>query len=264
MTTKVGVEQADMAAQVLNDAVAQVAASPGLSSRKYNGIISAATTQLRQAVGKQMVAQRKKQGRPTRFTEKLGSEICRRISEGETLKSICKDLNLHFENVLEWTEDHKSFGEAYIRARRNMAINMVDGMIENVAVLENDRALAARVQADVVRWTAQRFAPEMFADSKRIELKGEVTHTHIHSLEDHQKRKIAEAWLMSQQDDSPGISAETSGPDLEAVAVREICETEQGVPPKRKRTSTPQLPDPKRKRGRKPRIDMDKPIDSVS
>ena len=148
-----------------------------------------------------------------------------------------------------------------------MAKTLVEKLVDETSTLTNDQALAARVRADVIKWLAARYAPAEFGEVKRLELKGEVTHTHIHELPDHQKRKIAEAWLMSHAEDTPGITAETTGPDLEGVAVREICEEAQCIIPKRKRSASglSALPAPagdKRKRGRpRKHIDLDHPID---
>lgn len=260
----IGGLEVDAAEAVIQKTVEAVAANPKLSSSQYKGMVSKAGVDLKNAVAKQLTMQKKK-GRPERYTKQIGDIIIKRISNGETLKSICQDMKIEFGAIMEWCDRHEEFGKGYRRARESMAVHLVEGMVENVAVLENDRALAARVQADVVRWVAQRFAPAQFSDSKRIELKGEITHTHIHDLPDHQKRKIAEAWLMSQQtDDSPGITSETTGPDLEAVAVREICEDEQGIVPKRKRTA-PALPGPKGEKGKRGRprkqVDLDQDLD---
>jgi len=251
------------AAAVLQETIAAVDRT-GISSRKYNGIIIKATDKLAKATGQQLAQERKKKlGAPSRYTEKVGNLICQRISEGETLREICKSLDLSFHGVMDWIEKHESFGENYRRSRQRMAVNMVEGMVENVRNLENDRALAARVQADVIRWTAQRFAPELFSDVKRVELKGEVTHRHTHELAHEQKQRIAEAWLLSQSDkaDTPGITGITTGPakepalievdSLESAGVREICGDEQRVIPKRKRTASPEKPAIKGKPGRK-------------
>jgi hypothetical protein len=121
---------------------------------------------------------------------------------------------------------------------------MVDKLVTETETLVSENALAARVKSDVVKWVAGRFNPEEFSDLKRIELKGEVNHKHTHELAIEQKRRIAESWLISQEQDAPlpVITAETTGPDLpalEGVAVREICEGEQGERPKRKRSAPP-------------------------
>ena len=36
-------------------------------------------------------AKSKKRGRPSLYTDKLAAKICRRLAEGETLRSVCRD-----------------------------------------------------------------------------------------------------------------------------------------------------------------------------
>jgi hypothetical protein len=166
---------------------------------------------------------------------------------------------------MEWMQDHESYAKAYSDARKVMAVNLVDELINKTAELKSEDALAARVRSDVVKWVASKFNPEAFSDLKRIELKGEVNHKHTHELAIEQKRRIAESWLISQEQDSalPAITAETTGPDLpalEGVAVHEICEGEQGEQVKRKRSAQPGKP-AKRKPGRPRKLGIDDPID---
>ena len=62
---------------------------------------------------------KKNNGRPTIFSIKLGDKICQRLSEGETLREICKDKKMPSQStVYYWLldEDKKKFLELYIRA----------------------------------------------------------------------------------------------------------------------------------------------------
>lgn len=199
-------------------------------------------------------------GRPSLYTKKIGDEIIKRISNGETLSVIAKDLGFYQDSVYDWMNKDKDFSDRYSKAKEKQAASLINELIDETKELNNDRALAMRVRSDLLKWYAARVAPAEFGEVKRIELKGEVTHKHIHELADHQKRKIAEAWLMSQAEDSQGITSETTGPNLpalESVAVREIQEGEQGIVPKRKRTA-PALVGPKGKaKGKKPKPDLE-------
>ncbi len=40
---------------------------------------------------KKPAPKKRKKGRPTLYTEALAAKICRRLAEGETLRSICRD-----------------------------------------------------------------------------------------------------------------------------------------------------------------------------
>lgn len=255
------------AARIMQETIEK--AAPLFGKREYAGVVSSAGTKLIQAIAKddKAVLKKNKLGAPPKLTKSIEKEILRRIENGETLNSITESLELNIATIYYWIDKDENFSKCYNRSKSLMAKTLVEKLVDETSTLSNDQALAARVRADVIKWLAARYAPAEFGEVKRLELKGEVTHTHIHELPDHQKRKIAEAWLMSQADDTPGITAETTGPDLEGVAVREICEEAQGIIPKHKRSASdlPALPAPagdKRKRGRpRKHIDLDHPID---
>ena len=203
----------------------------------------------------------KQKGRPSIYTKQIDNEIIKRISNGETLSVIAKDLGFYQDCVYEWMNKHKDFADRYNKAREKQAASLINELIDETKELQNDRALAMRVRSDLLKWYAARVAPTEFGEVKRVELKGEITHTHIHDLADHQKRKIAEAWLLSQVEDSPAISVETTGPDLpalEGVAVREIQDGDKGIVPERKRTAAPRPGGKGRGRPKKAKPDIEK------
>jgi len=60
----------------------------------------------------------KKTGRPSKFTEEIASEICCRIAEGQTLRSICRDEHMpSFVTVYNWIEANEAFSLRIARAR---------------------------------------------------------------------------------------------------------------------------------------------------
>ena len=57
-------------------------------------------------------------GRPTKKTPDVLGEICRRVSLGETLVSICRDEHMpEWRTVYDWLEADEPFATAYARAR---------------------------------------------------------------------------------------------------------------------------------------------------
>ncbi len=129
------------------------------------------------------------------------------------------------------------FSERYHSARSRMARTLLDSLLDEAKTVEPERALLLKTKAGIIQWAISRFNPKEFSDSKRIELQGQINHVHTHQLPDEQKRRIAEAWLMSKQmDDSPGIVSETTGPDL--VGVSTVDEPTRELP-KRKKAALP-------------------------
>jgi hypothetical protein len=179
----------------------------------------------------------KKIGAPTKYSETMADTFCLRISQGETITKVCKALNVSINTIYEWAEKYPSFHEKYNLARKNQAHSLISQLVDEFQEnLTNENALAARTKSDLYKWIAARQAPTEFGDVKRVQLSGEISHKHVHELAADQKARIAESWLMSQQsEDSPGIVAETTGPDLEAVGVQVVDDQERREVPRRKK-----------------------------
>lgn len=206
-----------------------------------------------------MVAKKAKRatGRPSEYSEAKADMICREIEKGRTLTSIIKEMNVSIDCVYGWLSAYDTFSERYKISRERMARSLTDELIDDTKAAKPEEALLLKVKGNILQWAISRFNPREFGDTKRLELSGQIDHRHTHELTVEQKQRIAESWLMSQQANGVKlITAETSGPDLpviEGVAVREICETEQGVRPQRKRTTPEMASKAKGKPGRKPK-----------
>ena len=179
--------------------------------------------------------------KPSPYTERLAVEICERIARGETLPEIVPDLKISINTVYDWIKnDTNGFNERYRVARLQMAESLVDNLLLETKKIEKDQALAAKVRASIIQWYSGKVHPVQFGDSRRLELKAEINHTHSHNLTVDQKRRIAESWLLSQSD-KPLIEAETTGPDL---PVQTVADSNNREIPRRKALEAPK---PKRK-----------------
>lgn len=178
----------------------------------------------------------KKTGRPSQYSEAKAAAILKRIENGETLTAIAKESGMSLDCVYGWLKQYPEFAESYQRARESMARTLLDDLIDEAKKTEPDRALLLKTKGAIMQWAIARFNPREFSDSRRIELKGEISHKHSHELSSGQKQRIATSWLMSQQNELPVIEAEPVKL-LESDGVGEICETEQREVPKRKRTT---------------------------
>jgi len=75
---------------------------------------------------------KKPTGRPTTFSQEIVDEICERIAEGESLRSICKnDPKMPaMSSVFKWLSENKDFSEQYARAREVQAESMAEEIFE--------------------------------------------------------------------------------------------------------------------------------------
>ena len=75
------------------------------------------------------------------FTTELGDEICNRIVDGKSLRSICDEADTPDKaTILRWlsAEQHKDFCKQYIRAREAQADSLVDDILSIADDARND------------------------------------------------------------------------------------------------------------------------------
>ena len=65
--------------------------------------------------------------RPSKFTPELAVEICRRVADGRSLRSVCRDEDMpNADTVNEWRINRAEFSEQYARARERRAEVLAD------------------------------------------------------------------------------------------------------------------------------------------
>lgn len=107
-------------------------------------------------------------GRPSVYSEEVANKICVRLADGESLRSICRDESMPaISSVLLWIVDgkHDEFSEQYAKAREAQAHNHVDQMLDmRDGLLDGtiDPA-AARVVADIIKWSSERMSRKSFS-----------------------------------------------------------------------------------------------------
>jgi hypothetical protein len=131
-------------------------------------------------------------------------------------------VNVPINTVYEWIKKNDSFSDRYRIARNRMAQSLVDEMLIDARTLDPTTAIVGKVKAQIYQWTAARYAPDIFSDTRRVELKGEVSHKHTHELQAEQKRRIAEAWILSSgQEETVVIPDQTGARSLLTVGTQE-------------------------------------------
>jgi len=104
-----------------------------------------------------------KQGRPSTYSDLIAAEICGEISEGKSLRSICKaDKMPSCSTVFLWLSKHPEFSEQYARAREEQADAIADECLD-IAETEPD-VQRARLKIDVRKWCASKMKPRKYGD----------------------------------------------------------------------------------------------------
>ena len=124
------------------------------------------------------------------FTQELADELCRRLTEGRSLRSICLDEDMPAKStVLGWLarNEHPGFLDQYACAREIQADCLVDETIDiaddgtndwmerhsedgaNIGWRENGEALRrSQLRIDTRKWIAGKMRPKKYGDATMI------------------------------------------------------------------------------------------------
>lgn len=126
-------------------------------------------------------------GRPSIYTHELALEICKRLSAGESLRTICLDEGMPAATTVhQWViEDKEGFSKQYARARAIQAENMFDEILEiadgsdNVVDIGTEKKSSAyaqnqRLRVDSRKWYLSKVLPKKFGDKMDVTSDGEA------------------------------------------------------------------------------------------
>jgi hypothetical protein len=126
--------------------------------------------------------------RPSSYTQELADEICAKLAEGISLRTICKaDEMPSTQTVFRWIRLHAEFRDQYARAKEESADALVDEMLDiaddgsndwmavhnedNVGYRENGEAIQrSRLRVDTRKWIAAKLKAKKYGDK--------IDHTH--------------------------------------------------------------------------------------
>lgn len=135
---------------------------------------------------------REGEGRPQIYSKELGDLICSRITQGESVRSICKDEEMpDAGTVYNWLLDttKQEFFKQYHRARDCQAevlfeeiIELADAALEDI--VGDDKSDSARVQArklqiDARHWHLSKLRPKKYGDKLDLTSGGDKLPTPI-------------------------------------------------------------------------------------
>lgn len=102
-------------------------------------------------------------GRPSIYSKKLADEICERIGEGESLRSITRDDAMPaMSQVFRWLSEKADFQEQYTRAKEQQAEVFEEMMLETARTEEDVQR--ARLIVDTMKWTASKLKPKKYGN----------------------------------------------------------------------------------------------------
>ncbi len=99
------------------------------------------------------------------ITQEIAAEILLRISQGESLRSICRTEGFPEESsVRKRANMDEEFGSQYARARDAGMDARAERLLEIVQDVEPENVNAARLRFDAERWYLSKMAPKTYGD----------------------------------------------------------------------------------------------------
>lgn len=133
-------------------------------------------------------------GRPSDYTEALGLTICQRISNGESLRAVCRDKDMPaMSTVMLWTHSRPEFSEQYRVARENLLEHWAEDILEisddgekdyttigegtdaETERVNTEHISRSRLRVDSRKWLLSKLAPKKYGDKQHIEHTGALT-----------------------------------------------------------------------------------------
>lgn len=90
-------------------------------------------------------SEKRPKGRPSDYTQELADEICERLSEGQSLRTVCSDDKMPSrKTVFSWMRKHPDFLNQYTRAKQEAA----DALAEEIVDISDDAEAAIKRSAE--------------------------------------------------------------------------------------------------------------------
>ena len=111
---------------------------------------------------------KRKQGRPTIYTQAIADEICERLAHGETLRKMVLDEHMPASSAIyRWLDNNESFKEQYAQARVRQADYYAE-MIIDESFGAHDASIG-RLRMDALKWASSKIAPKKYGDKIELE-----------------------------------------------------------------------------------------------
>lgn len=129
-------------------------------------------------------------GRHSEFTQEVADEICERLADGESLRSICSGDDMPRKaTVFRWLGQFDAFRDQYTRAREIQADALFDDVLSIADnskndwmeahgkddagwLLNGDNIRRSQLRIDARKWMAGKLRPKKYGEFKAVELTG--------------------------------------------------------------------------------------------
>jgi len=126
-------------------------------------------------------------GRPTDYSPELIDKICDRLTQGESLKTICKDADMpNTSSIFLWLAKYSEFSDKYARAKSAQMDTMAEEIVEISDDRSNDISVddkgnekvdwecvqRSKLKVDTRKWLMSKLAPKKYGELKTLQHQG--------------------------------------------------------------------------------------------
>jgi len=134
-----------------------------------------------------------KGGRPTLYNIDMCTEICTRLSQGQSLRSICRAEDMpDIHTVIRWRIEKPEFSTQYAQAREDQADTLADEIQDiaddgtndymtktlkngdSVEVVDKEHIQRSRLRVDTRKWIASKLKSKSYGDKVNVDHSGTI------------------------------------------------------------------------------------------
>lgn len=113
-----------------------------------------------------------------KFSQALFNDICAKIAEGKSLRSICKSKDMPNKSTfMDWLNKDGELADHYARARTEQADHIFDEILEIVDEASAEEVQQARLRMDARKWMAGKMNPKKYGEKIDHNHRGALTVT---------------------------------------------------------------------------------------
>ncbi len=155
------------------------------------------------------VSRGQRRGALIKFNETVADQICGRMSEGETLRQVCRDVAMPARStVYRWLSKNPAFADQYARAREALVEAWADEIIDiaddgttdyitkvgrngaEYEAVDQEHIQRSRLRVDARRWLLSKLNPGQYGDHMEVEHTGAIDHR-VQLTTDEKVRRLA-------------------------------------------------------------------------
>jgi hypothetical protein len=140
------------------------------------------------------MADQKRTGRPSSYTQEIADELCAKLSDGVSLRTVCLADDMPSKtSVFRWLRTNEEFRDQYTRAKEESADALTDEMLDiaddgtndwskqqlgedgpEIEVLNSEHIQRSRLRIETRKWLASKLKPKRYGDKTTTEHTGSL------------------------------------------------------------------------------------------